>query len=135
MRSILEDVELAIANVTPQPDVAGPVHAAVMNALERRGFFVVPEYRIDYERNDGEWKTGKIDLVVRRGIVKVAIEIDARRPRLNSIRKLRAFDGLRVCILRGVDCEDVPLGIDAVLSVPVRFEAVKGGVTRRRVAQ
>ena len=59
--------------------------------LRRLGFYVQAEVPCPVLNKDGTRRDGRIDLVASKGDCVVAYELDAKRPRLNSINKLMAF--------------------------------------------
>lgn len=117
----------------PQPDNAHCVHAAAIEALAAAGFYVYPEFSIVY--GDGEHERGRIDIAVLMHGQTVAIEIDARKPRVRSLKKLRAFDGGRVLALRGVAGGVRIHGIDAVVPIRVRLETTAEATDKRTVGR
>ena len=65
-----------------------------------RGFNVQPEVPVA-DRGDG--RSGRVDLVARRGGLTVAIEIDKTEPKAKSIVKLRQIpNAVRIVVIRGV---------------------------------
>lgn len=112
---MLQRVCNVLISLPQQPDSAAQVHAAAMVALQRAGFEVFPEFPVEY---DG--RGGRIDIAVHQDGKWTGIEIDARKPRKNSVRKLSGFVGNRVIALRGVEGPP-PEGIDAVVAIPVRL--------------
>ena len=114
------------------PDTAAAIHHAVANQLSRLGFRVAYEYPT---RHLGDTRNGRIDLAAWYEGGRVAIELDARRPRRRSVNKLILFEGFRIIGLRGVAGE-APDGIDALVSIPVRIpsqEEKNDKRTRNRV--
>lgn len=71
-------------------------HDAMEDALKKQGWFVIREFQIK-KRSNG--RIGFIDLVVTRPI-RIALELDFKSPRKNSILKLEQFFGFRFVILR-----------------------------------
>ncbi len=67
-------------------DTAALAHRDVVNYLTQRGFKCQCEYVLT---NRGDGHKGRIDLIAIKNDIKLAIEIDCRTPRLNSIRKLK----------------------------------------------
>lgn len=106
----------------PLPDSASYVHAEVMRLLRDAAFDVRHEHTV---RMPSGRRRGRIDILAYQSDldVYVGIEIDARRPRINSIKKLCTRDDWgRVIMLRGVcgPIEDHP-DIDAIFPIPVRM--------------
>lgn len=117
---VLERFGAVCASLRPIPDNSRSVHCALMNALVDAGYFVEHEYSVQLPSGRG----GRIDLVATDSCgVRIAVEIDARRPRQKSIEKLQAEDDwLRVSCLRGVQHrkESYP-GLDGIFALPVRL--------------
>lgn len=111
----MQEVCNVLMSLPQQPDSAAQIHAAAMVALRKAGFEVHPEFPIALDGRDG-----RIDIAVRKNGKWTGIELDARKPRRNSIKKLLAFSGTRVIGLRGVE-GPAPEGIDAVVAIPVRL--------------
>ena len=106
----------------PLPDSASYVHAHILRLLDDAAFTVKHEHVV---RMPNGRRNGRIDILAHQPDldVFVAIEIDARRPRLKSIQKLCSrHDWARVIMLRGVGgpVEEHP-DIDAFLPIPVRM--------------
>lgn len=97
------------------PDHAGQLQRAVADALEFKGFVVRCEAPTTALGDDRE---GRVDILATIMGGVVAIEIDARKPRARSLKKLRLFNAFRIIALRGVDMEP-PDGIDAVVALKV----------------
>ncbi len=114
----LQEVCNILISLPPQPDTAAQVHAAAMNALRAAGYDVYPEFPAQ-----GLGGGGRIDIAVHKDGKWTGIEIDARKPRNNSIKKLSGFKGTRVIALRGVNGPP-PEGIDAIVAIPVRMASV-----------
>lgn len=112
---LVADVVRALERMRPVADDASIVHAASIRALRAAGFSVDAEVYVAL----GEGRGGRFDLVVEKNGARVAIELDARRPRRRSVEKLKSFDGGRVIGLRGVAGVQY-LDIDAVAVIPVR---------------
>ena len=125
----LQEVCNILRSLPMQPDTAAQVHAAAMTALRKAGYQVHPEFYLHYGDRDG-----RIDIAVCKDGLWTAIEIDARKPRANSIRKLLAFAGTRVVALRGVEGQ-APEGIDAVVAVPVRLSTHKELADKRTTSK
>ncbi len=114
--SIVKDVS-AIMRRLRCNDHAGTMQAQVASALRHAGYFVVLEYPT---AGLGDRRDGRIDIVATAiSGERVAIELDARKPRRRSIEKLRLFPGSRVIGLRGVEWRDLPDGIDDVICLTV----------------
>lgn len=115
------------------PDMACHVHAAMIDQMVSAGYAVYPEYQIDTE--DG--RTGRVDIVARdRDNTWLAIEIDARKPRKRSLKKLFLRDWVRVCCLRGVASGATTNDrLDAVISIDVRVAEAGETIDKRAVAQ
>lgn len=113
----LQEVCNILKSLPQQPDTAAQVHAAAMNALRDAGYDVYPEFPAQ-----GLGGGGRIDIAVHKDGKWTGIELDARKPRRNSIKKLSGFKGTRVIALRGVEGPP-PEGIDAVVAIPVRLAA------------
>lgn len=126
---ILLEVVNILESLPLQPDTAAQIHAAAMLAFRREGFEVFPEFDMPYAGREG-----RIDIVVLKGGEWAGIELDARKPRKNSIRKLLQFKGLRIIGLRGVSGE-APDGIDAIAKIPVRLAAETERKDKRTVAK
>lgn len=125
----LQEVCTILETLPMQPDTAAQVHAAAMKALQRAGYAVYPEFRVDF----GD-RQGRIDIVVQKAGKWTAIEIDARKPRGNSIRKLHLFNGTRVIALRGVSGY-APAEIDAIAKIPVRLASVDEHADKRTTSK
>lgn len=125
----LQEVCNILRSLPMQPDTAAQVHAAAMIALRAAGYQVHPEFYLQYGN-----KGGRIDIAVCKAGKWTAIELDARKPRQNSIRKLSAFAGTRVIGLRGVD-GPAPEGIDAIVSIPVRLSSAVEHADKRTVSK
>jgi hypothetical protein len=97
------------------PDKAGILHRAVADALSADGFEVRCEAGTAQLGDDRE---GRIDILARRDGGVVAIEIDARKPKARSLKKLMLFNAYRIIALRGVSMAP-PAGIDAVVALNV----------------
>jgi len=111
-------------------DQAAAMHAEVAREVTRAGFDV--EFEVwapfaDYGR------AGRIDLLAGHGRGLVAIELDARRPRLGSIRKLLTFQAYRIIGLRGVELEHEIFGIDEVVGMNVRCPSLAQATEKRSV--
>lgn len=105
----------------PSADNAADVQVSVARALRLYGYEARLEYPVEY---DG--RAGRIDIVAWRNGKMFAIEIDARKPRKKSIKKLLNTDAdYRIVMLRGVGAADkeVPQGIDAIIPVAVHLES------------
>lgn len=102
-------------------DHASNVHATLTRHLIANGYKTQTERWVPMPG-----RSGRLDIYAICPVsgTPVAIEIDARRPRKKSIRKLNHVgdDALRVICLRGVSA---PLsgvaGVDAVFCLPVRM--------------
>lgn len=125
----LQEVCNVLRSLPMQPDTAAQVHAAAMTALRKAGYQVHPEFYLHYGDRDG-----RIDIAVCKEGLWTAIEIDARKPRANSIRKLLAFAGTRVVALRGVE-GPAPEGIDAVVAIPVRLSTAVEHADKRTTSK
>lgn len=97
-------------------DNARLMHRSVSFILEKNGFYVENESPTAHLGDD---KNGRIDIVAYYKAGSVAIELDCRRPRARSLKKLRLFDGYRIIALRGVSLVEPPKGIDAVVCATV----------------
>ena len=114
------------------PDTAAQSHYRVMAAFQQAGWNVMPEYRIDLP--DG--RRGRIDLVVETPGAMIAIEIDTRKPREKSLRKLALFNGGRIIALRGVGGTPKHVGeVDAVVRLSVRLAGDKEARNKRTVSR
>lgn len=114
--SIATDVA-AIMHRLRCADHAGTMQAQVAAALRCAGYFVVLEYPT---RDLGDHLDGRIDIVATaKSGERIAIELDARKPRRRSIEKLQLFPGSRIIGLRGVEWIHLPEGIDDVVCVAV----------------
>jgi hypothetical protein len=98
------------------PDNARLMHQRVSFLLEKNGFYVENEFPT---RVIGDDKAGRIDIVASYKSGSVAIELDCRRPRTRSLKKLRLFDGYRLIALRGVGMFETPRGVDQVVCARV----------------
>ena len=98
----------AICSVRLSKDDATTAHRAVMSALFRAGFDLSSEYPVD---------GGMVDVLATIPGSRIAIEIDGERPRVKSLRKLRAFDGGRIIVLRGYRPDGTLEGIDAIIGL------------------
>jgi hypothetical protein len=114
----LKHVCETLEGMTPTFDNARMVHTASSAALRLSGASVINEYPMPYTARRP--RRGRIDIYAEVGKFRVAIEIDARKPRIGSLIKLNNFDGLRIVAMRGVS-GDCPNGIDAVVSIPVKM--------------
>lgn len=106
---------------------AGGAHAQVVLRLRSCGWVVDNEPGPFHYTRNGRDVRGRIDLIACWGVYRIAVEIDARTPRLRSILKLRATRGrlwrgapigARVVLLRdsagpAAVCPDID-GVDAV---------------------
>lgn len=100
-------------------DDAAVVRDTIYLALEQLGFTCQHEVPVDARSNDPKY-TGRISITAAKEGVIVAIEVDRKSPKRNSIYKLRNFScDYRVIVLRGTEDFSVPDGIDAVVSIPV----------------
>lgn len=129
-------VVAVLEGMGPQADDAAELHDAAEDALRQAGLDVQREFRINLD--DGSY--GLIDLVVNN---VVAIELDRRLPRAKSLRKLAAFRGFKVAVVRNdhaaVEFEAM---VDRVVSVsPILDDAPdvthvtpSHGVTERKVS-
>lgn len=97
-------------------DNANAFHRGVMIALTDAGFKVFFEFSTAPLGDD---VYGRIDIVAEKYGGSVAIELDNRRPRKRSIRKLRLFSGYRIIALRGVEIKDCPDEIDETITAKV----------------
>lgn len=102
-------------NLRNVPDQAGQLHRAVADALTEKGFAVRCEVATSHLGDDRE---GRVDILASIFGGVVAIEIDARKPRARSLKKLALFNAYRIVALRGVSM-DPPPGIDAVVALHV----------------
>jgi hypothetical protein len=76
---------------------ARDMHDAVEQMLFRIGFECEREVPVKLSDTRG----GAVDLVARKGGLRIALELDMQAPRVKSLRKLRAIDvDLRVVLLR-----------------------------------
>jgi hypothetical protein len=125
-----EKAQNVLADLPPQPDTAGAVHGAAIEALRAAGFEVRTECGVD-DRGDG--RSGRVDIVAEHDGGSVAIEIDHRNPRQKSVHKLRRFSGFRLLALRGIALPNLPDGIDGAVSIPVRRETGEEGADKRSV--
>ena len=87
-------------------------HRGLHEELRRDGCRSRREFNVEL---DGD-RDGRIDLLITEPLL-IAIELDRRRPRQKSIRKLRIIDGVPLVVLgqparRPMKC---PSGVDAVL--------------------
>lgn len=98
----------AICTVRLTKDDATTAHKAVMSALSRAGFGLTSEYPVD---------GGMVDVLATLPGSRIAIEIDRERPRIKSLRKLRAFEGGRILVLRGYRPDGTFDGIDAIIGL------------------
>lgn len=107
----MDPVDLAILELMVESvnltDNASMLQKEIKEDLERGGFVVEAEVKTPL---------GRIDLVVSEGSRSVAIELDNKFPRANSLKKLRQFDGGRIVGLRDTLCTP-PKGIDAVVGL------------------
>lgn len=125
MADSLELARSILENLPPVADTAPMVQVAAAKALRRHGFDVILEYPVE---------GGRIDIVASWDDWRVAIEIDARKPRARSLLKLRAFQGATIVALRGVTAL-LPEGIDAVANIPVRTALEAERADRRIVSR
>jgi hypothetical protein len=76
----------------------GEFQRLVASGLTRLGFRVQTELPVP---NRGDGRTGRIDLLARRGPCIVALELDRKSPRRKSLYKLRHLGyGSRAVVLR-----------------------------------
>lgn len=125
-----EEAVRVLRSLPDLPDTAAACHAAAMVALQQAGFTVAPEFHVP--AFDGE-RNGRIDVVLQKGGGLVAIELDARKPRRNSLKKLRLFPGYRIVALRGVALDQPPDGIHAAVALPVRAPTPSEASDKRTV--
>lgn len=96
----------------PLPNSSAGFHDGVCAALSRAGWAVEREFRVEAVPGRGGPRSGRVDLVARKGDAAVAVELDRLSPRRKSLAKLRASGfGHRVVILRR-PC--APLEVDGV---------------------
>jgi hypothetical protein len=91
---------------------AAMFHRGLQEELRREGCRSRREFKVELFGD----RDGRVDLLVTEPFL-IAIELDRRRPRRKSIRKLRTIEGVRLIVLgqapqRPVKC---PSGVDAVL--------------------
>ena len=91
---------------------AAMFHRGLQEELRREGCRSHREFKVELFGN----RDGRVDLLVTEPFL-MAIELDRRRPRRKSIRKLRTLEALRLIVLgqpprRPIKC---PSGVDAVL--------------------
>jgi len=115
----LDEICAAVESTRFDDDV-GSVHSKIHRALIAKGFRARREYGpILYTRNNGKLcSRGRVDLFAWKQGVSIAIEIDNRSPRKNSILKLRAVAAIYkiIVIRKGSWKKSVP-GIDLVLTI------------------
>jgi hypothetical protein len=92
------------------------MHEEVSFWLEAAGFFVENEFPT---KELGDDRAGRIDIVASYKRGSVAIELDCRRPRTRSLKKLRLFNGYRLIVLRGVAMPVAYDGIDQIIAARV----------------
>jgi hypothetical protein len=128
---LVAEAVAVIRSMPAVPDDADWAHAEVMRALAKAGFVVAHE--IGITTDDG--RRGRLDVVAEKCGARIAIEIDARRPREKSLAKLRTFDGGRIIALRGVSVPGRIDRIDAVVPLRVRCASAAEKADKRRVSR
>jgi len=121
---------VVLSELEPLPDTAAAVHSASIEALEEGGFSVSPEYTVAIPDKE---RSGRIDIVATLKDGRVAIEIDARKPRRKSLLKLKLFQGFRIVALRGVDMPQPPDGIHATVGIAVKTATISEAADKRTV--
>ena len=130
-REALADFEALCVGLAPMPDAASHVHALLMDAMVAAGYRVFQEYTVELGNGQG----GRIDVVAQaKNGQWLAIEIDARRPRQRSIKKLVAKDWLRISCLRGVsDSTESYPELDAIIALPIRAASAEEREHKARI--
>ena len=94
---------------------AKDLHDQAEDFFVKAGFLCTREFPVP-DRGDG--RTGRLDLVVERGGLRIALELDRVSWRDNSLAKLRQIEATRVVVLResggAIPC---PPGVDFVVAM------------------
>jgi Holliday junction resolvase len=95
MRGELDERTVTLL-ASQQGATAKALHDSVADALDGAGWAVRREFWV---RDNGSGKSGRIDLVARRGAEVVAIELDKVDPRKKSIFKLLSVSRMATCLV------------------------------------
>lgn len=75
-------------------------------------------------------RKGRVDLLISHEGYTVAVEVDDRAIKGKSVEKLLSLDvDARVCVIARGDMDDIPNGIDAVVSIRERGCMMQGAYT------
>jgi plasmid stabilization system protein ParE len=80
-------------------DNAKDAQIETVNYLTNLGFYCVMEHRV---KDRGNGRPGYVDILAKKGDIRLAIEFDHRYPRTKSIYKLKQLDNCqKIILLRG----------------------------------
>lgn len=133
----IQELQYAFSKFPETADHASNVHAKLVVVLAQHGYSVRTEYPVVFGN-----RNGRVDIRAVCPVTgtPIGIEIDARKPRKNSIRKLNVMreeeGALRIVCLRGVNGPAYPIdGVDMVYPLPVRMMGNEEKVSVAAVAR